>query len=121
MTVAPEFDDESDEDYEGIVQHVNVINLKKDEFSIVLRNCKNCAGKDLPGNQTYGTESIRELVVLKEGDGRKASPPAPSSTSRTGATNGYSNGRSGRQMGQQQHFRNDNQHLKNLHPVQVKI
>jgi hypothetical protein len=118
LTVEPEFEDDSDEVYEGIVQ--NVINAEKGEFSIVLRNCKNCDGKDLPGNQTFEKESIRYLIVLKEGDGRMSSPQTSSSTSRAArATN--SNGWSSRPMGQQQRFRNDNDHLKNLHPIQVII
>ncbi len=96
----------------GIVK--NVINLEDNKFLIVLRNIKNYAGKDLPGNQSHSTDSITELKILKEGDGRKASPTT--SPSKAGATNGHSNGRP---MGQHQHFRKDNEHLKYLHPVQV--
>jgi hypothetical protein len=113
----PESKDDSEEKYEGIVQ--NVINAEKGEFSIVFRNCKSCDGKDLPGNHSHGKESIKYLIVLKEGDGRISNPPTSSSTSRaTRATN--SNGWSSRPMGQHQRFR-DNHHLKSLHPIQVII
>ena len=77
---------------------------------ITLKSCT-IQGKSFPGCQQINFDQIVKLDILKEGDGSIASPDRSS--------NEQVNGGLSRPMGRNRNYRNDNQHLDKLHPVQV--
>jgi hypothetical protein len=110
-------DDDEQEEYKGVVKNVQISDDK--HCIVTLKDCKTAGGKSIPGVTIFGNELISDLKVLKEGDGKVESVVVPSKTS-ISQTNGHStSNHSSKPMGRSRLYRNDNQHLKKLMPVQV--
>lgn len=107
--------DDDDDEVEVRIDECVVVKVTfQEQITLTLTKCKTGA-KSLPGMQVYQILKIVDLKVIKEGNGAVdtsvASKAIPTPTR---------NNRSFRPIGSHSKYRNDNQHLEYLLPVQVR-